>query len=98
MTDQKQQPPAPDEAGQRGGQPTPQGFNAAGPSNAHGAPSPASPGNGGPEDAPVSPEAVHPAADPEGKARALLEKSREGPSAEGDAGPLAAGPQQGSGG
>jgi hypothetical protein len=80
----------PRDDGKRPGEPTPQGFQSAGPGNVHGVPPEDSPAQGGLEERPFSPEGGRPAANPEKKAQRALDQSREGPRAEDDAGPLGA--------
>lgn len=76
------------EDGRRGGQPTPQGPQNAGPGNAHGAPVEDSPGPSGLDLRPFDPEGGRPASDPEAMAERVLKQAETGPKAEGDAGPL----------
>ena len=85
--------PAPgDDSPPRAGKPpTPQGFQAAGPGNAHGVPPGDAPGHDGEATRPFHPEGGKPAADPEAMAKRLLDAANPGPPAEGDAGPLGAG-------
>lgn len=87
---------AADNNGGTDSEPTRQGPNAAGPGNAHAAPPPDdAPGPWGTDERPFHPEGGKPASDPDKTAAELLARSRGGPSAEGDAGPEAAGEAEG---
>jgi hypothetical protein len=88
-TGQDESPPRND--GKRAGQPTPQGFKAAGPGNLHGVPQENSPGDAGLDLEPFHPDEGRPAKDPEAMAQRVLGQARRDPPAKGDVGPLAAG-------
>jgi hypothetical protein len=75
--------------GKHEGQPTPQGFKAAGLGNLHGVPPENSPGNSGLDFEPFDPDEGRPAKDPEAMAQRVFDQ-RRGSKAQGDAGPLAA--------
>ncbi|WP_372623169.1 hypothetical protein [Falsiroseomonas sp.] len=93
-TRQDETPPRTD--GKRQGEPTPQGYQAAGPGNLHGVPPDDAPGEPGAERVPFHPDAGRPAEDTEAMAQRVLDQARRGPPAKGDAGPLAAGQTEGS--
>jgi hypothetical protein len=85
---------APPQAGRReaGSAPTPQGPKSAGPGNARGAPPQDSPDDSALDAlGPTTPDEARPAQNPEAMARRVLDQARQGPPAQGDAGPLAAG-------
>ncbi|MDO9710691.1 hypothetical protein [Paracraurococcus lichenis] len=81
--------------GTRKGAPTPQGPEAAGPGNAHGAAPQDAPQPWGTDEAPFDPRGGSPAADPEARAEELLAQHRTGRAAAGDAGPEVAGKDPG---
>lgn len=74
-----------------GDRPTGQGPNAAGPGNRHYGPPRDAPGPWGTGEEPFHPEGGKPAAEPGKAAAEVLSHAKDGPSAEGDAGPEAAG-------
>jgi hypothetical protein len=76
------------EDGKRGGEPTPQGPQGAGPGNRHGAPPRDIDAPSGLPEHPFDAEAGRPAKDPEAMARKVLDEANPGPKAEGDAGPM----------
>ncbi len=71
--------------------PTHQGPNAAGPGDTHGTPPDDAPGPWGTGERPFHPAGGKPAENPEAAAKAVLDQANQGPRAEGDAGPEAAG-------
>ncbi len=79
------------EDGKRGGEPTPQGPQGAGPGNRHGAPPRDIDAPSGLPEHPFDAEAGRPAKDPEAMARKVLDEANPGPKAEGDAGPMGKG-------